>query len=141
MSLLPCRDTDNDCSIEMPFYVAQDGANVPSHLEHVVVTMTLTINTSGGPVYGYDDFFDYADGYTNIDDWLKDSHPRRGNIKVELTSPHGTKSVLLPNRDYDFINEEGYDNWPFMSVHYWGRALLGHGVFAYSSTLPMALLK
>ena len=58
-------------------------------------------------------------------DWLQSSHPRRGDIKIELTSPQGTKSVLLPYRDYDFVNEVGYDDWPFMSVHHWGENPVG----------------
>ena len=68
--------------------------------------------------YDYDDLNDYEG---DIYDWLEDSHPRRGDIKIELTSPQGTKSILLPYRNYDFINAEGYDDWPFMSVHFWGE--------------------
>ena len=68
-----------------------------------------------------------AKGNTDRDvyDWLEDSHPKRGDIKVELVSPSGTKSTLLPYRKYDFINAEGYDNWPFMSLHYWGENPIG----------------
>ena len=68
--------------------------------------------------YDYDDLNDYEG---DIYDWLEDSHPRRGDIKIKLTSPQGTKSILLPYRNYDFINAEGYDDWPFMSVHFWGE--------------------
>ncbi len=60
-----------------------------------------------------------------INDWLGDKHTKRGDIKVKLTSPQGTPSVLLPYRKYDFINEVGYDNWPFMSVHFWGEDPVG----------------
>ena len=71
--------------------------------------------------------FDYLDEIPkgnrkqNIYDWLEDSHPKRGDIQVELVSPSGTKSILLPYRKYDFINAYGYNIWPFMSVHYWGE--------------------
>ena len=109
----------------MQINAKQNETNSINYLEHVVVAMSLTINTTGGSVYGYDDFFGYDDGDTDRDDWLKDSHPRQGDINIQLLSPHGTKSVLLPYRDYDFINEEGYDNWPFMSVHYWGENPVG----------------
>ncbi len=57
----------------------------------------------------------------DVYDWLQDQHTRRGDIKIELTSPQGTTSTLLPYRNYDFVNEEGYDNWPIMSVHFWGE--------------------
>lgn len=53
--------------------------------------------------------------------WLKDVHPRRGDVEINLTSPQGTTSTLLPYRNYDFINSEGYQNWPFMTVHNWGE--------------------
>ena len=72
--------------------------------------------------YDYDDLNDYEG---DIYDWLEDSHPRRGDIKIELTSPQGTKSILLPYRNYDFISAEGYDDWPFMSVHFWGENPIG----------------
>ena len=94
-----------------------------SSLEHVIVTMSLSIRgVSHYSEYDYDDLNDY-EGY--IYDWLEDSHPRRGDIKIELTSPQGTKSILLPYRNYDFINAEGYDDWPFMSVHFWGENPIG----------------
>ena len=57
---------------------------------------------------------------------LLESNPKRGDISVELTSPQGTVSVLLPYRDYDFINDEGYSSWPFMSVHHWGEDPTGN---------------
>ncbi len=44
----------------------------------------------------------------------------RGDIRVELTSPSGTRSVLLDYRDSD-SNSGSYTDWPFMSVHYWGE--------------------
>ena len=92
-------------------------SNRISSLEHVVVTMTLGIVT-GGTRYDYDDLYN---SYGDIYEWLENPHPRRGDIKIELTSPSGTKSILLPYRHYDFVNEEGYDSWPFMSVHFWGE--------------------
>ena len=116
-------------------------------LEHIVLTLTLTLEDYGTE-YDYDDLYDYIyygeseDSIAfqdfeyleevakvkkdhDIYDWLGDSHPKRGDIKVELVSPSGTKSTLLPYRKYDFINVEGYDNWPFMSLHYWGENPIG----------------
>ena len=122
-------------------------------LEHIVLTLTLTLEDYGTE-YDYDDLYDYIYDYDynyydrtedsaafkdfqnlkkvtkgntdrDVYDWLEDSHPKRGDIKVELVSPSGTKSTLLPYRKYDFINAEGYDNWPFMSLHYWGENPIG----------------
>ena len=49
----------------------------------------------------------------------------RGDIQVLLTSPAGTSSTLLPYRSLDDFNI-GYENWPFMSVHYWGERPVGN---------------
>ena len=101
--------------------------NYITFLEHVVLTMSLTIKNRGTR-YSYDDYnteYYQTEDFDALYEWLSDSHPRRGDINIELASPQGTKSVLLPYRDYDFINDEGYDNWPFMSVHYWGENPLG----------------
>ena len=92
-------------------------------LEHVVVTTSLTVH---GFVTGYEsrDFYNelhYSHDIDEVYQWMENSHPRRGDIRIILTSPQGTESVLLPYRNYDFVNEEGYDNWPFMSVHHWGE--------------------
>lgn len=35
------------------------------------------------------------------------------------------RSVLLPERNNDFVNDEGYYSWPFMSVHHWGESPVG----------------
>ena len=86
--------------------------------------MTLEIGDYGRQ-YTVDDFFTYHDRTGNttekLIEWLTDPHPRRGDIQIQLTSPQNTTSTLLPYRDFDFVNDEGYDNWPFMSVHNWGE--------------------
>ena len=75
-------------------------------LEHVVITMSISVHTYGRQ-YDYADFADEVDYYaSDIDDvyeWLENEHPSRGDIKTELTAPSGTKSVLLPYCNYDFI--------------------------------------
>ena len=118
-------------------------------LEHIVLTLTFTL-LNYSIEYDINDFyeelhhciydrsedgivfkdFEYFDEVSkgNIDcinDWVGESHPKRGDIKVELESPSGTKSTLLPYRKYDFINAEGYLSWAFMSVHYWGEDPIG----------------
>lgn len=50
---------------------------------------------------------------------------KRGDIQVLLTSPLGTVSTLLPFRDMDY-STVGYDEWPFMSVHFWGEKPFGN---------------
>ena len=99
-------------------------------LEHVVVHMSMSLH---GYAQGYS-YGDYPTGSDEsyIQDWLGDLHTKRGDIMIELTSPRGTKSVLLPYREYDFVNEEGYDNWPFMTVHHWGESPVGTWTLTFS---------
>lgn len=44
----------------------------------------------------------------------------RGALELVLTSPRGTKSSLLLPRPRDKTNA-GFDDWPFLSVHFWGE--------------------
>ena len=41
-----------------------------------------------------------------------------------LTSPSGTQSVLLFERPRDVL-DSSFDEWPFMSVHFWGERAAG----------------
>ena len=66
-----------------------------NHLEHVQVILTLSVNTG-----------------------------TRGKIEMSLKSPAGTKSILLKNRIYD-SSTKGFNQWPFMSTHFWGESPLG----------------
>ncbi|ELV13452.1 Proprotein convertase subtilisin/kexin type 6 [Tupaia chinensis] len=52
------------------------------------------------------------------------SHPRRGDLQINLISPSGTKSQLLAKRLLDLSNE-GFTNWEFMTVHCWGEKAEG----------------
>lgn len=49
---------------------------------------------------------------------------RRGDIEIHLTSPAGTKTMLLAKRPHD-VSRTGFRNWPFMSVHTWGENPVG----------------
>ena len=46
--------------------------------------------------------------------------PRRGDISMYLTSPHGTKSQLLARRPHD-SSRAGFHDWPFLTVFCWGE--------------------
>ena len=110
----------------MTFDVTDSSAGGITFLEHVVLTATVSLS-------GYSRGYSAADfGNQNVNTysdeqirWLTDPHLRRGDFQIELTSPDSTTSILLPYRKYDFVNEEGYDNWPFMSVHHWGENPVG----------------
>ena len=107
--------------LTITFNVDSSNSNNIIFLEHVVVTLSLSIE-------GQDQTINITEVATaffalsgeNFTDFFGDI-AKRGDIRVELTSPQGTVSNLLPNRDYDFVNDEGYSSWPFMSVHHWGE--------------------
>ena len=88
-------------------------SNNITFLEHVVVTLSLSIQGQGVNITNFIDAVNAGQNLTDIPIW--------GDISVELTSPQGTVSVLLPYRDFNFINDDGYSSWPFMSVHHWGE--------------------
>uniref|UniRef100_A0A0K0G445 Proprotein convertase subtilisin/kexin type 4 (inferred by orthology to a human protein) n=1 Tax=Strongyloides venezuelensis TaxID=75913 RepID=A0A0K0G445_STRVS len=47
-------------------------------------------------------------------------YSKRGDLKLTLFSPKGTKSVILPIRPQD-NNNDGIYKWPFLSVQMWGE--------------------
>lgn len=49
----------------------------------------------------------------------------RGNLRITLISPSGTPSHLLMARPRD-VDEDTFDKWPFMTVHFWGEKPQGN---------------
>uniref|UniRef100_A0A3Q0QVV0 Proprotein convertase subtilisin/kexin type 5b n=1 Tax=Amphilophus citrinellus TaxID=61819 RepID=A0A3Q0QVV0_AMPCI len=56
------------------------------------------------------------------------THPRRGDLSINLTSPSGTKSQLLANSRLFDHSMEGFKNWEFMTTHCWGEKAAGDWV-------------
>jgi len=50
-------------------------------------------------------------------------HARRGQVRIEIESPSGTKSVLAPGRTKDI--GKNFAQWTFTSVHHWGENAAG----------------
>ncbi|KAG1652008.1 PC3-like endoprotease variant B [Nymphon striatum] len=55
---------------------------------------------------------------------LSIQHPRRGTLELFLVSPAGTVSTLLTRRSQD-KSPNGFNNWTFTSVHFWGETPSG----------------
>lgn len=49
----------------------------------------------------------------------------RGNLRITLISPSDTASHLLMPRPRD-TDEDTFDKWPFMTVHFWGEKPQGN---------------
>ena len=113
---LPCSYIFGRSSVEITFTYS---GNV-HFVEHIIAKLSL------GFVGVTEDYinneYQDLDEYLNDDDDTSYTAPvrRRGNLQIELLSPSRTRSILLPYRNYDVIPGE-YQNWPFMSVHFWGE--------------------
>ncbi|XP_076165395.1 prohormone processing protease amontillado [Ptiloglossa arizonensis] len=46
---------------------------------------------------------------------------RRGDLELFLTSPMGTRSMILSRRVNDNDHRDGFTKWPFMTTHTWGE--------------------
>ncbi|KAJ7940288.1 peptidase S8/S53 domain-containing protein [Mycena leptocephala] len=60
--------------------------------------------------------------HINVKVWIQ--HGKRGDVEVELRSPHGIRSVLAGKRSGDSATT-GYPGWTFMSVKHWGEDPVG----------------
>ena len=52
-------------------------------------------------------------------------HSPRGSLHMVLVSPSGTRSSLLFPRPRDATGD-GFNEWPFLSVHFWGEPVKGN---------------
>ncbi len=59
-------------------------------------------------------YLEHIQLYINIE------YSKRGDLHINLTSPNGTNTMLLSEREQDW-STNGFVNWPLMSVHTWGE--------------------
>ena len=92
-------------TFDTPFTTTIRYTGTIHYLEHVVIEMSLDISNTS-------------------------SYGRRGDIRIELTSPSKTLSILLDHRlpwsFYHYYRDDRdvgqiYSKWPFMSVMFWGE--------------------
>ena len=108
---------------------AANWSNVPD--QRICETRLETVNTELGAGVGSESsvsmITDGCDNSVNSVKYLEHLQARislkyapRGDLKISLTSPRGTESFLLLPRPKDRV-ASSFDNWPFLSVHYWGE--------------------
>lgn len=78
--------------------------------------LVLAINTEA--CQGKDNFVRYLEHVQAV---VTVNASRRGDLNVNMTSPMGTKSILLSRRPRDDDSKVGFDKWPFMTTHTWGE--------------------
>jgi len=62
-------------------------------------------------------------------------HERRGDISVSLVSPSGARALLGKKRSRDSSNE-GFNDWIFMTVKYWGESPVGDWKLIVNDNVP-----
>nr|AGC24764.1 prohormone convertase 2 copy 1 [Anguilla anguilla] len=78
--------------------------------------LLLSITTDA--CHGKDNFVRYLEHVQAV---VTVNASRRGDLNINLTSPAGTKSILLSRRPRDEDSKVGFDKWPFMTTHTWGE--------------------
>jgi len=61
------------------------------------------------------------------------SASQRGKVELSLTSPSGTRQILLARRRAD-VSAQGLNNWALMTVHCWGEDPRGNWTLTVSTT-------
>ncbi|XP_035256082.1 neuroendocrine convertase 2-like [Anguilla anguilla] len=78
--------------------------------------LLLSITTDA--CHGKDNFVRYLEHVQAV---VTVNASRRGDLSINMTSPMGTKSMLLGRRPRDDDAKVGFDKWPFMTTHTWGE--------------------
>ncbi|XP_004635662.1 neuroendocrine convertase 2 [Octodon degus] len=82
--------------------------------------LVLTLTTSA--CEGKENFVRYLEHVQAV---ITVNATRRGDLNINMTSPMGTKSILLSRRPRDDDSKVGFDKWPFMTTHTWGEDARG----------------
>ena len=117
---LPCSNIDPGSSVEITFNYS---GNV-RFVEHTIAQLSL------GFVGVTEDYINNQYQYYYNDEPDFDYNPpvrKRGDLRIELLSPSGTRSILLPYRDSD-VFPGMYQNFHSCLFTFGGRTLQGSGL-------------
>uniref|UniRef100_A0A672NEN7 Neuroendocrine convertase 2 n=1 Tax=Sinocyclocheilus grahami TaxID=75366 RepID=A0A672NEN7_SINGR len=78
----------------------------------------LVLSVTADACQGKDNFVRYLEHVQAV---ITVNASRRGDLNINMTSPMGTKSILLSRRPRDDDAKVGFDKWPFMTTHTWGE--------------------
>jgi proprotein convertase subtilisin/kexin type 2 len=82
--------------------------------------LTITIDTDA--CMGENNAVNYLE---HVQAFITLKSSRRGNTVIYITSPLGTRSLLLSRRPLDTDSERGFQKWPFMTTHAWSEHTRG----------------
>ncbi|CAF1543589.1 unnamed protein product [Adineta ricciae] len=83
-------------------------------------TLKLTINTDA--CKNTKDEVNYLE---HVQAFVTLKGSRRGNTVIFITSPLGTRSLILSRRPLDADSTKGFFKWPFMTTHAWAEKAQG----------------
>jgi proprotein convertase subtilisin/kexin type 2 len=83
-------------------------------------TLKLTINTDA--CKNTKDEVNYLE---HVQAFITLKSSRRGNTVIFITSPLGTRSLILSRRPLDDDSNKGFYKWPFMTTHAWAERAQG----------------
>ncbi|XP_066589847.1 furin-like protease 2 isoform X2 [Prorops nasuta] len=109
--------------------LAEQWTNVPP--QHICKSQEISEERPIDPTYGYSlsVYMDVSGCAGSLNEVRFLEHVQckvslrffpRGNLRLLLTSPMGTTSTLLFERPRDVLSSN-FDDWPFLSVHFWGE--------------------
>ncbi|XP_050438034.1 neuroendocrine convertase 2 [Adelges cooleyi] len=94
-------------------------------------SLTLTLNTDA--CRGTDTHVKYLEHVQAV---ITLNATRRGDVELFLTSPMGTKSMILSRRPNDDDRRDGFTKWPFMTTHTWGEYPAGEWTLEVKFNTP-----
>lgn len=99
-----------------PRYHCDAGSVMKLHKIPTAGSLFLKIDTRA--CHGSDTEVNYLEHVQAV---ITANSTRRGDLEMFLTSPMGTRSMILSKRPNDDDSRDGFTKWPFMTTHTWGE--------------------
>lgn len=84
----------------------------------VTLENSIVLNITTGACKGMETEVNYLEHVQAV---VSVNATRRGDLEIFLTSPMGTRSMILSKRVNDDDHRDGFTKWPFMTTHTWGE--------------------
>jgi len=94
-----------------------DGGSI-TKMSRIPLKGSLTLKLDTKACEGLDTQVDYLEHVQAV---ITLNSTRRGDVQMFLTSPMGTRSMILSTRPNDDDRHDGFVKWPFMTTHTWGE--------------------
>ncbi|CAF3855729.1 unnamed protein product [Adineta steineri] len=111
-------------------WYASGWKNVPimSTCETMIMNPNMTIESNSSKIYSVDvtecqtsnDVKRQVNYIEQVQIFITLTAKNRGQTEIYLYSPSNTKTQILPKRKNDH-SEDGFENWPFLTVQLWGE--------------------